>query len=454
MSTEMFQDLKPYPVMKDSGVQWLGKVPAHWEIKPLKRWVSINQSAIPETTDPGYEFQYLDIGAVGTGFLLKKPEHMRFGDAPSRARRILKKGDTIISTVRTYLKAALYIANDVSDLIASTGFAVLTPLSEVEPKFLSLTIQSNNFIEQVTAYSVGTAYPAIAESVLSTFHVALPPTKEEQKAIVRFVSHSDRSIWTYIRAKRRLIELLNEEMEVIVQKTVTRGLNPDVHLRPSGMDWLKEVPENWEVLRIKDLAQLKSGESITGLSISETGPYPVYGGNGLRGFTTNYTHEGDFVLIGRQGALCGNINYAKGKFWASEHAVVALPRRDFIVIWFGELLRTMNLNQYSIAAAQPGLAVERIQNLRLPVPPRDEQALLARQIEDETAGLRRAVATAQREINLLGEYRTCQIANVVTGKLDVRGIELPEADDMEEVVAPDSSIDEPPDKEESLDANE
>ena len=90
------------------------------------------------------------------------------------------------------------------------------------------------------------------------------------------------------------------------------------------------------------------------------GDFPVYGGNGLRGYTTSFTHEGHYVLIGRQGALCGNINYAKGKFWASEHAVVASMIGKIDTYWLGELLRDMNLNQYSNAAAQPGLAVDRI----------------------------------------------------------------------------------------------
>ena len=127
--------------------------------------------------------------------------------------------------------------------------------------------------------------------------------------------------------------------------------------KASGVEWLGEVPEGWVTCALKRLVRMQSGESITAESIEETGAYPVYGGNGLRGFTSEFTHSGNYVLIGRQGALCGNINYASEKFWASEHAVVATPIKPVDSFWLGEMLRNMNLNQYSIAAAQPGLSV-------------------------------------------------------------------------------------------------
>jgi type I restriction enzyme S subunit len=148
--------------------------------------------------------------------------------------------------------------------------------------------------------------------------------------------------------------------------------------KPSNIQELGDIPKHWEVKKLKYVAFLKSGESINSESIKEYGDYPVYGGNGLRGFSNGYTHEGNYVLIGRQGALCGNINYATGKFWASEHAVVATIRNQENFEWLGELLRAMNLNQFSISAAQPGLAVERIKELMIPIPPINEQNSIAK----------------------------------------------------------------------------
>ena len=246
------------------------------------------------------------------------------------------------------------------------------------------------------------------------------PPLPEQAAIVRYLDHVDRRIRRYVSAKRKLIALLEEEKQAIINRAVTRGLDPNVRLKPSGVEWLGDVPEHWEVRRLKTLCSMKSGEGITAESIEIAGEYPVYGGNGLRGFASSHTHDGAFALIGRQGALCGNVHIARGQFWASEHAVVATLQRGYVLDWFGAILRVMNLNQYSIAAAQPGLAVERVLNLQLPVPPIHEQEGLANHIERDTGAVNIAITRARRQIELLQEYRTRLIADVVTGKLDVR----------------------------------
>jgi len=118
---------RPYAAYKPSGVEWLGDVPEHWEVQKLKHWLLVNQSTLSDNTDPDYAFNHVDIGSVGTGRLSTRPERLRFQGSPSRARRIVRSGDTIISTVRTYLKAILHAEEAKPDLIVSTGFAVLTP---------------------------------------------------------------------------------------------------------------------------------------------------------------------------------------------------------------------------------------------------------------------------------------------------------------------------------------
>lgn len=184
--------------------------------------------------------------------------------------------------------------------------------------------------------------------------------------------------------------------------------------KPSGIDWIGDIPEHWEVKKLKYLASLKSGESITSDSIKDTGDYPVFGGNGLRGYTSAYTHEGSYILIGRQGALCGNINYAKGQFWASEHAVIVTLSGGVNFIWLGELLRAMDLNQYSVAAAQPGLAVDRIQTLTVPVPSFKEQQKIAHYLDEKTAQLDTLIDRKRRLITLLREEKTALINEAVT----------------------------------------
>lgn len=178
-------------------------------------------------------------------------------------------------------------------------------------------------------------------------------------------------------------------------------------------------PAHWTCQKLKYVASLRSGESITSNDISDSGEYPVYGGNGVRGYTSSYTHEGKYPLIGRQGALCGNINYASGKFWASEHAVVVHVRDGHVVRWLGEVLRSMNLNQYSQSAAQPGISVEVIENLPIPVPPRLEQEVIAAYLDRETARIDRLIAAKERMLALLEEKRAARISRIVTRGLDL-----------------------------------
>ena len=212
--------LDPDVRLKPSSVEWLGDVPAHWEVLPLKHWLGMNESVLSEATDPNFEFRYIDIGSVGTGVLIEKPQKIRFATAPSRARRIVRDGDTIISTVRTYLKAVWFDEETKGNFICSTGFVVLTPRQGTLPKFVSYLTQNNSFIDRVTANSVGTAYPAITESRLGSFQVAVPPFPE-QAAIVAYLDNVTANIDAAIDRARREIELLSEYRIRLIADVVT-----------------------------------------------------------------------------------------------------------------------------------------------------------------------------------------------------------------------------------------
>jgi type I restriction enzyme S subunit len=181
---------------------------------------------------------------------------------------------------------------------------------------------------------------------------------------------------------------------------------------------MSSIPPHWCKKKLKYVASLKSGDSITSDSIVESGEYPVFGGNGMRGYTSAYTHCGKYVLIGRQGALCGNINHASGCFWASEHAVVVDIKGEDDVVWLGELLRSMDLNQYSQSAAQPGLAVDVIANLEIPVPPLNEQRAIAAYLNREMVRLDELVAAKERILALLEEKRAALVTRAVTQGLN------------------------------------
>lgn len=248
--------------MKQTGLDWLPEVPEHWEMQPLKRWAWINDEVLSEATNPMCKFRYLDIGAVGTGTLTEQPELMSFGNSPSRARRVLRKGDTIISTVRTYLKAVYFVAGEHENLVASTGFAVLTPGPNIVPEYLSFVIQSNNFVERIMASSVGTAYPAISEARLGRMHVAMPPSNYEQASIIEHINSDTQAIDKAISHARREIELLREYRTRLISDVVTGKLDVrDVEL--------PDVEGESEDLPSIELGDDDTGELLTAEGVSD-----------------------------------------------------------------------------------------------------------------------------------------------------------------------------------------
>ena len=454
----MITDLEPYPAMKDSGVEWLGEVPEHWAVVPLKHWVRINDSVLPEDTDADFEFDYLDIGSVGTGILTEKPLRIRFGTAPSRARRVVREGDTLVSTVRTYLKAVWYAENKGGDLIASTGFAVLTPNRNAFHKFIGYLARSKFFTDWVTAESIGIAYPAIAESRLGTFHVRTPPLPE-QAAIVRYLDYVDRRVRRLVRAKQKLIGLLEEQKQAIIHRAVTLGLDPDVPLKDSGVEWLGKVPEHWEVTRLKNLANVHTGLTLGKVYKDiETKSYPYLRvanvqtgrvdlqeikhidvplkeaiGAALESQDVLVTEGGDIDKLGR-GCIWRNeipgCLHQNHVFSVRCHQHLLDP--EFLV---GLMSSQHGRNYFQQTGKQTtNLASTNSTTLRafpIMLPPLAEQKVILDAIKKQNQKLDTTIDHAHREIELLNEYRTRLVADVVTGKLDVReaAARLPEESD-------------------------
>lgn len=206
-------------VMKDSGVEWIGEIPEHWEVKRLKYVSKINLCSLPENTPKSFAFNYVDIGSVSFENGIERTEFFEFKNAPSRARRIAKGGNTVISTVRTYLKAIDYISEDKAGFIYSTGFAVLEPKGLVD-EFLYHFVRSNAFTEQVTVDSKGMSYPAINSTDLSKLFLAIPP-KREQSNIVAHIETQSAKIDQAIQLQEQQIEKLKELKATLIDGAVT-----------------------------------------------------------------------------------------------------------------------------------------------------------------------------------------------------------------------------------------
>lgn len=408
--------MKRYETYKDSNILWLDKIPSHWREEKLKHISTCNDEVLPEDTPESELIHYVEISDVDSVSGIKNHTDYTFGDAPSRARRITRKNDVIISTVRTYLKAIATVKED--GLIVSTGFAVIRP-TKVDQKFLAYSLLNDDFLGEVISKSVGVSYPAINSSDLIEIKLPMPP-KEEQEAIASYLDIKVGQIDSAIAEKVQMLEDLKAYRSAIINEAVTKGLDKNVEMKDSGIEWLGKIPKHWNIRKIKFLSNMLSGTNLTSEQILAEGPYPVYGGNGIRGYYNDFNTEGTRVLVGRQGALCGNINLTSGKFWATEHAVVCHPIQNYDSDWFSALLEIMNLNQYSQSSAQPGLSVEKIKNLSIPIPSITEQTKIGVFVKRQKKLIASALCEIETQIAELKSYKSALITDAVTGKIDLR----------------------------------
>ncbi len=220
ISETVTKGLNPSVRMKDSGIEWIGEIPGHWRLSKIKYESLINNRTLSESTDDDYEIDYIDISSVTSIGKIDGIQSLIFKGAPSRARRILSKGDTIVSTVRTYLKAIAFIENAQSNLICSTGFAVLTPLSKVVPKYLFYLMRSEKYINEIVRRSVGVSYPAVNASDIGALECALPD-RDEQMYIVEYLDNCITQINELVNDIEVQIQKLKEYRQSLMSEAVT-----------------------------------------------------------------------------------------------------------------------------------------------------------------------------------------------------------------------------------------
>lgn len=248
--------------------------------------------------------------------------------------------------------------------------------------------------------------------------------------------------------------MLNEQKEDIINRAVTRGLDPNVRLKPCDIEWLGEVPEHWQVVPMRWYIRIGSGDFLHGQEIvSERSPTnfnPVIGGNGVMGYSAAKNCYEPTIVIGRVGALCGNVHFIHGPMWITDNALRLSRVRKFNLDYLAMLLRAMNLNRLAKANAQPLITSAMVKRQIGVLPPTSEQIEVVNFVREATHALDTSIERARREIDLIREYRTCLITDVVTGKVDVRHA----SSEISEELAEPADLDEGIDDEELLSAEE
>lgn len=350
----------------------IGPIPLDWQVEPLAKVAEI-RSGIAKNVNAviadAIEVPYLRVANVQDGYLdLQEISTIRINREDLRRYSVLPF-DVLMNEggdIDKLGRGALW-RGQIQPCVHQNHVFVVRCKPALAPQFLSAWSASPPARRYfLFAGKQTTNLASINKTSLGQLPVAMPRLREEQERIAQALADAD----ALIESLEQLLAKKRQIKQGAMQELLT------------GQRRLSGFSKSWARAQLSDICQMKSGESITSERIDEHSQYPCYGGNGIRGFTDRFTHSGPHVLVGRQGALCGNITFVDGKFFASEHAVVVTSSARSDIYWLGYVLTSMELNQYSESSAQPGLAVARLLTLEVLAPDALEQTAIATILSD------------------------------------------------------------------------
>jgi type I restriction enzyme S subunit len=451
--------------MKDSGVPWLGAVPRHWRLLRLKSTVS---NVVDQTAERLSGERYLALEHVEswTGRIKAATADVAFD---SQVKRFCPD-DVLFGKLRPYLAKVTKPA--VSGVCVGEFLVLRAKSVDVTAAFIENLLRSVPVIDAINTSTFGAKMPRADWQFIGGMTVAIPPVAE-QDAIVRFLDHANRRIRRYIRAKQKLIKLLEDHKQAIIHRAVTRGLDPEIRLKRSGTEWLGDVPEHWHVTQVRSVAQVVRGGSprpagsplyfhgrdtpwITVGEITKN-PDMFLTETATRltpaGVAHSRTIEPGTLLLTNSGATLGvpKISLIRGCINDGVAAFLRLrPTITTQFLYYYLSTQRVHLKAWVDLGAQPNLNTQIIGGWPVLIPPVNEQTGIVEHIAATTTDLAAAADGIRRELAVLREYRTRLIADVVTGKLDVREAAERLPDEAEELDARDE-VDTQADVEDSSD---
>ncbi len=430
--------LPRYPAYKPSGLKWLGEVPEHWEVLPLKRLSRL----LTEKTEHRDNPVALENIEGWTGRFFETDSEFQ-GDGVA-----FESGDILFGKLRPYL-AKVYLATNRGQAIGD--FHVIHPLEILNPRFLQFTLLTRELIDLVNGSTFGAKMPRASWDFLGSLQLSTPPL-DEQLAITSFLDRETAKIDDLIAQQQRLIELLQEKRQAVISHAVTKGLDPDAPMKDSGVDWLGEVPEHWGLVRLKHAAKDKVagpyGASLTKSMYTRAG-YRVYGQQQV---IPDDFEKGDYYIDNDKYEEMKRYSVSPGDILISVMGTVGKvavvpdgvepgiinPRlvryhlRDLLIPRFAQRLLLSTPFQEKIlleakGATMDGLNMQILGDLVLPVPPRAEQEAILDRLLGSMASFDAISSSTEHSVLLLRERRSALISAAVTGQIDVRGL-APEAD--------------------------
>lgn len=406
---------------------------------PLNSVASINSSTLGEKTDPEKQIRYIDISSVSKDGFNGMHQSFTFEAAPSRARRKLKEGSTIIATVRTYLKAVAYFSKPRPDEIVSTGFAVLDPKESIDSRYLYYRVAADDFVQQVEAHSVGVSYPAINPSDLAKLKLTIPRSKLQQTRLADYLDEKTAIIDKMIAAKNHTHTQLLELRQAIIQN-LTNGQGAGMKMKNVN-SWVGEIPEHWLVTKLSHVAQIKTGgtPSRDNLEFWSGGdiPWLASGEVNKEVITTVANHittlgmassnaswlpvDTVMIALNGQGKTKGMAALLKTPATCNQSlAGIICDKRKLIPEYLYYYLKGKYADIRGLKGeARDGLNLDIIGSIPVALPPIGEQKEIVERIKKEITKIDATRDKLQASTKLLEEYRSSLISNVVGGKVEV-----------------------------------
>ena len=423
--------LKPYPAYKDSGVEWLGKVPAHWEVLKLRH--VLRRHTERERPDLPLLSVVREQGVILRDTTSTDENHNYIPDDLSNYK-VVRAGQFAMNKMKAWQGS---YGVSCHDGIVSPAYFVFDVLG-LEVDFFHAAIRSRAYVPAFTRASDGVRIGQwdLAEARMREVQFLVPPAAE-QAAIVRFLDHADRRIRRYIRAKQQLIALLEEQKQAIIHQAVTRGLDPNVRLKPSGVEWLGDVPEHWERRAVWQLFEIGRGKVTSHEYIANhSGSFPLYSSqtanDGVMGHIDTFMFDGDFLTWTTDGAHAGTVFRRSGKFNCTNVCGTLFPKTQFDLDFMRMAIASETKRQVRLDI-NPKLMNNMMARIRVSVPPYDEQVRITKCVQGIAKPSDSVIEQAQLQVGFLREYRTRLIADVVTGKFDVREAAARLPDEVEEL---------------------
>ena len=388
---------RAYPAYKPSGMEWVGDIPEHWEVRRMKTVA---------------RFGYGDSLAADDRVAGPYKVYGSNGVVDQHDRANTQSPCLIIGRKGSFGKVAF---SDKPCFAIDTTYFVDSRLTAANLRWLYYSLQWL----RLDSISKDSAVPGLSREDAYDNRIAFCPL-DEQQTIASFLDRETARIDTLIEKKQRQIELLQEKRSALISHAVTKGLDPDVKMRDSGIEWLGEIPAHWEEIRFKYVLWLQRGHDLPGTEFHE-GKYPVCGSNGCIGYHNQFTTKGPGITVGRSGSV-GEVNYIDTDYWAHNTALYVKEFRKAIPRFSYYLLKTLDVKYLSAGTAVGPLNRNYIHDLPIAIPVIKEQSIIAGFLDQQTERIDALIGKVEKSINLLREHRTSLISAAVTGKIDVRTV--------------------------------